>query len=89
MNDLDALAFSALFKEAYQKCFGHAINESLSETESKLFSNEIFDQTGLVIGPKSIKNYSLYILNSCWQRRKPFHCYNGYFSEVCIQCPLY
>jgi hypothetical protein len=63
MNDLDALAFTTLFKEAYQKCFGHGMNGSLSETESKLFSSKIFDQTGLVIGPKSIKNYSLYVLN--------------------------
>lgn len=64
MNDLDASAFSALFREAYQKCFGHPMANPLSETESKLFSGKIFDQTGLVIGQKSIKNYSFYILNS-------------------------
>ena len=64
MNDLEALAFAQLFKEAYGKCFGHPIKNSLSETESKLFSNKIFDQTGLVIGSKSIKNYSLYVLNN-------------------------
>jgi Beta xylosidase C-terminal Concanavalin A-like domain len=64
MNDLDVSAFTALFKEAHQKCFGHPVAEPLSETESKLFSNKIFDQTGLVIGPKSIKNYSFFILNS-------------------------
>jgi hypothetical protein len=64
MNDLDASAFAALFKEAYQRCFGHPMENSMSETESKLFSGKIFDQTGLVIGQKSIKNYSFYILNS-------------------------
>ena len=64
MNDLDVSAFTALFKEAHQKCFGHPITKPLSETESKLFSNKIFDQTGLVIGPKSIKNYSFFILNN-------------------------
>jgi Beta xylosidase C-terminal Concanavalin A-like domain len=64
MNDLDVSAFTALFKEAHQKCFGYPIAEPLSETESKLFSNKIFDQTGLVIGAKSIKNYSFFILNS-------------------------
>ena len=64
MNDLDATAFTALYKDAFQKCFGHPVEEPLSETESKLFSNKIFDQTGLVIGPKSIKNYSFFILNS-------------------------
>jgi hypothetical protein len=63
MNDLDTSAFSALFKEAYKKCFGHPITNPLTETESKLFANKIFDQTGLVIGPKSIKNYSLFVLN--------------------------
>jgi Beta xylosidase C-terminal Concanavalin A-like domain len=71
MNDLDALAFAALFKEAYQKCFGHDLNGSLSETESKLFSSKIFDQTGLVIGPKSIKNYSLYVLNPGGKEENP------------------
>src|SRR5438552_14402708 len=64
MNDFDASAYATLFKEAYEKCFGHRIVNPLTETESKLFSNKIFDQTGLVIGPKSIKNYSLFILNS-------------------------
>jgi hypothetical protein len=64
MNDLDTSAFSALFKEACQKCFGHPIIDPLSETESKLFSGKIFDQTGLVIGAKSIKNYSSFITGS-------------------------
>lgn len=64
MNDLDASAFVALFKEAFLKCFGHRMINSLSETESKLFAGKIFDATGLVIGSKSVKNYSSYILNS-------------------------
>lgn len=63
MNDLDTSAFSALFREACQKCFGHPVADALSETESKLFSNKIFDQTGLVIGAKSIKNYSSFIIS--------------------------
>jgi len=64
MNELDAAAFTALFKEAFQRCFGHPITGPLSETESKLFSGKIFDQTGLVIGAKSIKNYSSFVLNN-------------------------
>lgn len=64
MNSLEVSAFTALLKEAYQKCFGHPMEKALSETESKLFSNKIFDETGLVIGAKSIKNYSFYILNN-------------------------
>src|SRR5215216_5704651 len=63
MNDLDTSAFSALFKGACEKCFGHPLINPLTETESKLFANKILDQTGLVIGAKSIKNYSLFILN--------------------------
>jgi hypothetical protein len=64
MNGLDAKAFGALFREACQKCFGHSISEPLSETESRQFSAQIFDQTGLVVGAKSIKNYSSFILNA-------------------------
>jgi hypothetical protein len=63
MNDINSLAFIALFKDAYKKCFGHALEKSLSETESKLFYNHVLEQTGLVIGWKSLKNYSVYVLN--------------------------
>ena len=63
MNELDVSAFMALYKDAYKKCFGHSMISSVSEAESKAFSNKIFDQTGLVIGAKSIKNYSFFILN--------------------------
>jgi len=62
MNELDATVFAALFKEAFLKCFGHPMMNSLTETESKLLSGKIFDQTGLVIGAKSIKNYSSFVL---------------------------
>ena len=61
MNGLDSSAFITLFKEACQKCFGHPLNAMLSETERKFLSEKIFDQTGLVIGPKSIKNYSSFV----------------------------
>jgi hypothetical protein len=64
MNDLDAAAFAHLFKEAFQKCFGHPMETPLSETESKQFSNQVFDKTGLVIGPKSIKNYSSFVMST-------------------------
>ena len=67
MNDLEFGVFEQLFREAVKKCFGHELAESLSETESKLFYNKIFEETGLVIGWKSLKNYSIYILD----RTKP------------------
>jgi hypothetical protein len=63
MNDVNASTFIVLFKEAYEKCFGHAPEQPLFETESKLFYNQVLDQTGLVIGWKSLKNYSQYVLN--------------------------
>ncbi len=63
MKDLDNEAFISLFKESYEKCFGFPLNEPLSETESKHFANELLQETGLVIGAKSIKNYSFYVLH--------------------------
>jgi len=61
MADINNAIFIRLFKEACEKCFGHAIDVPLSETDSRLLSNEILDRTGLVIGVKSIRNYSLYV----------------------------
>ncbi len=63
MNDLDNSAFTQLFKDACKKCFGHPLQNVLTETESKLFCNHIIDKTGLIIGFKSIKNYSAFVLN--------------------------
>lgn len=71
MNDLDSSAFITLFNEASEKCFGHVIKETLTEPEGKLFAAKIFDQTGLVIGPKSIKNYSQYVLNPANKDENP------------------
>jgi hypothetical protein len=64
MADLDILAFARLFKEAYTKCFGHAMGGPMTETESKIFCNKILQQTGLSIGWKSVKNYSFFIADS-------------------------
>ena len=62
MNNLEFTAFVKLFKEAYQKCFNYPLQKSLSETDSKFLSNEILEQTGLIIGWKSLKNYSFFVL---------------------------
>jgi hypothetical protein len=62
MNDLDFSAFANLFKEASLKCFGHSLKDPFTETESKLFYNQVFEQTGLTIGWKSLKNYSFFIV---------------------------
>ncbi|MEO6632551.1 MAG: hypothetical protein ABIN13_12535 [Mucilaginibacter sp.] len=61
MNSPDFLIFTVLFKEAYQKCFGDAMKSPLTETESKLLCNHVLDKTGLSVGWKSVKNYSIFI----------------------------
>lgn len=61
MNNSDFFIFTALFKEAYQKCFGNAMEGPLTEAESKLLCNHILDKTGLSVGWKSVKNYSIFI----------------------------
>jgi hypothetical protein len=63
MNAVDLGAFGALFREACLKCFGHAVTAPLTETEAKLFYNKVFDETGLVIGWKSLKNYSFFLFS--------------------------
>lgn len=57
MNHSEREVFQVLLKEAYLKCFNKELSSVLSETDSKFFSNEIFETTGLTIGWKSLKNY--------------------------------
>ncbi len=63
MNRTEQNAFSRLFSEAYEKCFSKHLHTPLSENESRHLSNEVLEQSGLVIGWKSIKNYSFYVLH--------------------------
>jgi hypothetical protein len=63
MNEVDFSVFDTLFREAFQKCFGHPMDAPLTETESKLMYTRVFDDTGLVIGWKSIKNYSVFLVS--------------------------
>lgn len=63
MNETEFVVFEKLFREAVKKCFGHELTAALSETESKLFYTRIFESTGLVIGWKSLKNYSIYVID--------------------------
>ncbi|MCE6989578.1 hypothetical protein [Dyadobacter sp. CY323] len=64
MNSIEEQAFVDLYIKAFSKCFGTTPSMQLSEAESKHFSNAIHEQTGLIVGWKSIKNYSLYIFES-------------------------
>jgi len=63
MNNLDLSVFASLFRQACLKCFGHPLEGPLTETESKLLYNQVFEQTGLTIGWKSLKNYSLFVMD--------------------------
>ncbi|GGA91765.1 hypothetical protein [Puia dinghuensis] len=63
MNDVDVGAFRALFNEACLKCFGHRVEAPLTETESRLLYTRIFEETGLIVGAKSIKNYSIFVFS--------------------------
>ena len=70
MDDNGNIAFVNLFKAACFKCFGYALQQPLTETESKLLYNNVFEQTGLVIGWKSLKNYSFFVLNDETAKRE-------------------
>jgi hypothetical protein len=61
MDRLDLLAFAGLYRTACLKCFGYPLQAPLTEAESKVLHDRIFDETGLTIGWKSIKNYSFFI----------------------------
>lgn len=62
MEHKDFMVFKRLFAEAQQQCFSELMTRPLTETESKLFHNRIFDATGLTVGWRSLKNYSIYVI---------------------------
>jgi hypothetical protein len=66
----DQLQFAKLFKEAYKKHFSRDLREPLTEAESKIFCNNIEEKTGLVVGFKSVKNYSLYLTKGAAGRQE-------------------
>ena len=61
MKESEQSAFESLFREVCTRCFGRTLGSQLSEPESKMLSNAIFEKTGLVVGWKSLKNYSAYV----------------------------
>src|SRR6185503_19107325 len=70
MNSLDLSVFASLFRQASLKCFGHPLEGPLTETESKLLYNQVFEQTGLTIGWKSLKNYSLFVMDGSSDKKE-------------------
>jgi hypothetical protein len=63
MTQVELQAFFQLFKSVCAKCFGHNLEQQLSQPESRHLSNEIEENTGLVVGWKTLKNYSAYVIN--------------------------
>lgn len=61
-HEQNEAAFVTLFKEACLRGLGQPLTAPLSEAESKSLAAAVFAQTGLVVGSKSLKNYSLYVL---------------------------
>lgn len=64
MREQQEVIFKTLFREACAKCLGQTPHAPLTETDARLLSTSIHEQTGLTIGVKSIRNYSLYILGN-------------------------
>ncbi len=62
MDLKEAEPFKTLVRRAYHRCFSEELSRMLTEAESKHVSNEIFEHTGLVIGWKSLKNYSRFVV---------------------------
>lgn len=62
MKPSDEPVFEKLFNDAYQKFFSREMTTALSEIESKLFSDDILEDTGLLIDAEHIQNYSSFIL---------------------------
>lgn len=61
MNDSDKQVFIMLFNEACENCFGFRVSLPISEPDCKYMSNKILEKTGLVIGAKSLRNYSFFV----------------------------
>lgn len=62
MHWLDYQAFSSLFNEVVRKGFGHPLDTPLSEPQCRHLSLIVEEQTGLVIGWRSLKNYAASLL---------------------------
>jgi len=80
------IAFINLFREACRKCFGTPVTTPLTEADAKQMSNVILKSTGLLIGVKSIRNYSLYVLNE-GKRENPSVATLDTLARYVLQAP--
>lgn len=62
LDQTDLQIFFVLYRQAYEKCFKSPLADPLTETESKLFYQQILEHTGLTVGWRSLKNYSFFVL---------------------------
>jgi len=79
-------AFINLFQDACRKCFGLALTSPLTEADAKQLSNAILESTGLLIGVKSIRNYSLFVLNE-GKRENPSVATLDTLARYVLQAP--
>lgn len=86
-NEIDIRVFAGLFREVCTKCFGHAVDEPLTETESRLLYNKIFEETGLVVGWKSIKNYSMFLSGQGGRQENPSTATLDTFARYVLGAP--
>ncbi|TFF39546.1 hypothetical protein [Mucilaginibacter psychrotolerans] len=63
MEEPELAVFSLLYREAHSRCFGVSLDQPLTETEGKLFQQQLLDCTGLIVGWRTLKNYSIFVLN--------------------------
>jgi hypothetical protein len=63
MEEPELAVFSLLYREAHSRCFGVSLAQPLTETEGKLFQQQLLDCTGLIVGWRTLKNYSIFVLN--------------------------
>lgn len=64
METPDLTVFLNLYREAYQRCFNQPLAAPITETESKVLYQQIFESTGLTVGWRSLKNYSFLVFDN-------------------------
>ncbi|MBS1664955.1 MAG: hypothetical protein JST68_28165 [Bacteroidetes bacterium] len=86
-NEIDIKVFAGLFREVCSKCFGHPVEEPLTETESRLLYTKVFEETGLVVGWKSIKNYSVFVSGKGGREENPSAATLDTFARYVLGAP--
>ena len=67
----DSDIFRSLMKGVYLKCFGHPLTRVPTESDCMHWSYEIEENTGLIIGWRSLKNYALSVLSDAGKQVHP------------------